>query len=346
MPDNVTQPAQPAPSYDDLHMAAAAKAKAASAEPAKAEPASPAPAQPGSNPEPLKAPIADKVDPETFKKLTALTKANREFQDKVKVLEGQSKEAEQSVNDAKLFREVKALYKAGKKMEAIAKLAEGDATQEMQALLADYLGESTQTSPDQSKPATPSPLEEKVAELSKRLDDQATKEKAQADAAMAEQARIYSSQLLDELKVDGTDQPKFPLSSRADNRALAYDMALEAAAVLAEARGLSPDEQIPPETCRELMVEAFAEVEEEFRQYGKRFSTETQSSPEQTGSKPLISGTVTKPQAFPSPDSSSRRVPVIDRSLKAPITVSTEAPNPGHSSHDAALARIKAQFRK
>lgn len=336
-------PSQPVALEDRL---AQAKARAASLDhPPDASTNPKVPVKPQPSPE----------ETETFRRLTALTKANRELADKVKAYDEKLKSHDELSRDAALFREVTALYKAGKKVEAVAKLAGNEnATAEMTLLLADYLGQPDQD-PNKPSQAQPNPLEERVKELAKRMDDEQAAKVQAKEQEVLNHARDTAGQFLDEAK-DAQGRPQFELCARPDNRQEAYDLALSTAALFAEAKGYTPDQELTLEQSRELMLLAYAEVEREFEDIGKRrylkqdqsVLKQDQSSPNRdgtlsNGNRPVPAGTV--PVSNPAASVPSRRVARTDLNFRAPIVTETVSHNPGHLHPDEALRRIREKYR-
>lgn len=306
----VAQPGAPPPA-PVVDIFAAAKAKALAA--VTGQPV-PAPAKP-----PVAAPPETpkiEMDAATLKKLTALSKADRENKAKIAELEAKAP-------DAATFAEVKKLYAEGKRMEAIAKLSGKEAVAEMEALMADYLNAPTDAAADDAKDALAAKVEELAAKDAAR--DKADADADAARAAAEEKARgtavtAFAHQVLDAAKAaDGS--ATFELCARAENRAEAADAALEIVKALAFDRKL---ENVTQEQAAELYREAYKTVEAEYEELGKRY---TRGSPRSVN-VPFDPRRPATPSPGPRTEPESRPSPVLS---KPPLSTQVPARSLTHA---------------
>lgn len=229
------------------------------------------------------------MDAATLKRLTALSKADRENKQKIAQLEGSSK-------DAATFAEVKKLYSEGKRMEAIAKLAGAtDGVAEMEALMADYLNAPTTDAKDEAKDA----LVAKVDELAAWKADREKQETERATQQRDQAVQAFAFQVLD---ADAT----FEICARPENRAEAASAATQLFAALAGDRGLT---QVTEEQSRALYRESFALVEKEYEEMGSRYSKRGTPQPLNGQHQPMSrTPPAVTPQTRPTP--SIQRSPI------------------------------------
>lgn len=244
-------------------------------------PASAPGAPPKTEPPKVDAPKVD-MDAATLRRLTALSKADRENKAKIAQLEGSSK-------DAATYAEVRKLYGEGKRMEAIAKLAGAtDGVAEMEALMADYLNAPTTDAKDDAKDALVAKVDELAAwktEREKQETDRATQQRDQA-------VQAFAFQVLD---ADAT----FEICARPENRAEAASAATQLFAALAGDRGLT---QVTEEQSRALYRESFALVEKEYEEMGSRYSKRGSPQPLNGQHQPMSrTPPAATPQTRPSP---------------------------------------------
>lgn len=192
-------------------------------------------------------PPAIKQEGANLADLTRLSAENRKLTARVQELEPHAK-------DAALLKEVRDLYAGGHKVAAIGKLAGADPTQEMEALLADYLK-------DPSNPEVQDKLSAKVEEVAKRIDE-GEKTRQQA-AEQADQAKAASDVVGSHLEAQAA---KLPHTAKAD-RAEAIGKVKSLVTKLAHERGLADQAAIagaPPEVIRSILEDAIVEVEIEY----------------------------------------------------------------------------------
>lgn len=304
-------PAAPAPNPIDV-----AKAKAIAA--ATAQPPVVAPAEPAP---PAAKPTID-MDAATLKRLTKLSRENREAAQRIAQLEKDGAPA-----DAAL-REAKSLYAQGKRLEAIAKLSGGDATAEMEALMAAYLNSEAPAEKDEITKRMEALEAEQTAEKERRTKDE------EAAATTAEQVRDANTQafavgVLDELKgADGA--PTFELCALAANRVESAREAIKQAVGLAQHRGIT---DLTPDIARALLKEAYAAIEVEWETIGKERFTK----PDRGQKQQPIQGS-----RAPSAADTSRPPPPQIRPEPSRPGITTQPPTRGPLTHDKAKAKAIA----
>lgn len=234
------------------------------------------------------------------------------------------KELEPAAADAKLLKEVRDLYTSGKKIAAIGKLAGADPTAEMEALLADYLGNPNDT-------AVQDKLAAKIDQVAKRIDDNEAARLAAATASGQDQAASsVVAASIDERAA------KLPHTTKAD-RTEAVGKVKAAVTKLARERGLATDDAIagaPAEVIRAILGDAIDEVEIEYEVRAARVARAAAVVGGQPGGNPPAAAAAAPAAAEPSPTIESLERPGV-----------AVQPWGKTLTHQEAREKLKAQIR-